>query len=130
MNGESSRLLIVVVGYLAFILSVYCYTRSQKAQHTGDTSKNKYKQPLEPVSNWYSRLFSLSYKEKFPLSGSLLVAFTDAYHAWQFGFKVLMCFAIVLYRPLLGMWDALIYFVLFGVIFTFVYKGLGAKDKH
>jgi len=111
------------MSWLLFAISVVFYTLSQKAQHTGDTSKNKYKQPLQVApGNWYYKLFSLKYKERFPLSGSLLIAFTDAYHAWQLGFKVFFSVAIVTYRPLLGWGDALIYFFLFGVVFTIAYR--------
>lgn len=36
-----------------------------------------------PPKNWYYKLNGLSYKEKFPLSGSLLVWTTDGQHLFQ-----------------------------------------------
>jgi hypothetical protein len=34
-------------------------------------------------NNWYYRLFKLPYKERFPLSATFLVNFTDGYHMCQ-----------------------------------------------
>lgn len=108
---------------LFFILATVCYTISQKAQHSGDTSKNKYKQPLQIASGWYSKLFSLKYKERFALSGSLLVALTDKYHAFQSFFKIFLCLSIVLYAPMFQWWlDAIIFWVIFGVVFSLIYR--------
>jgi len=46
--------------------------------------KNKYAQPLEEAPDtWYYRTFSLKYKEAFPLSATLLVSWTDAWHRWK-----------------------------------------------
>jgi len=46
--------------------------------------KNKYAQPLqEAPDTWYYRTFSLKYKEAFPLSGTLLVSWTDAWHRYK-----------------------------------------------
>ena len=109
---------------VAFISAVYFYTRSQQELFKeSEDWKSKYKEPLEPSDkNWYTDLFNLKYKERFFLSGSFLVALTDNYHKYQLFFKLLLCVSIVLYRPLLGWWDALILFVLWGVTFTVVFR--------
>lgn len=131
MNGAFD----VMLGCLnlgAFIFAIYFYAKGQKkAFEDRDSWNNKYKQPLEPAKkNWYSKLTGIEYKEKFPLSASILVMFTDDYHRWQFYYKVLLCASIVLYNPLFGLWDAGIYFVLWGVTFTITYSKNSSKDKH
>ena len=112
------------MSWLLFTISVVFYTLSQSANFKDSEGwKNKYKQPMTPApENWYYKLFNLKYREKFPLSGSLLVLFTDKYHFFQFVFKLFICTAITFYKPLFGPWDALIYFVVFGMCFTIVYR--------
>lgn len=124
MNGEDNNLLVVGISFLAFISTVFFYTLSQKETFENSEGwKNKYKQPMSPApKNWYYRFFKLKYREKFPLSGSLLVSLTDKYHFYQLIFKLLLCTSIVLYRPVLGLWDAMIYFVLWGMTFTLSYR--------
>lgn len=79
----------------------------------------KYKQPLEPApTTWYYKLAVLKYKERFPGSGNIFVSLTDGYHFSQLLFKVSLVMAIVSYRPWLGIWDAMVYFLLWGVVFT------------
>jgi hypothetical protein len=108
----------------AFIFAVYFYTKSQEETFNNssggnDTSTNKYRKPLQVApDNWYYRFFKLKYRERFPLSGSFLVALTDKYHRYQMFFKILLCVSIVLYRPLFGLLDGIIYFVFWGVVFT------------
>lgn len=112
-----------LVDLLAFVLAVVFYTLSQK-QIFGESAgwKRKYREPFEPApNNIYYKFFKLKYKERFPLSGSLLVSFTDKYHAYQFFFKLFLCAAIVLYRPVFGWWDGGVFFILFGVVFTIAY---------
>lgn len=54
--------------------------------------KPKYKIPgstdmgifITAPSNWYYRIFNIDYKERFPLSATLLVVFTDGFHLLQF----------------------------------------------
>lgn len=117
-------ILFNILSFLCFIVSIIFYTKSQqRAFEDRDSWENKYKKPLQVApKNWYYRLFKLTYREKFPLSGSFLVALTDNYHRFQMFFKVLMCASIALYRPVLGFWDGLIYFVVWGITFTLVYK--------
>ena len=108
---------------IGFVLAVVFYTLSQK-QTFGESDgwKRKYREPFEPApNNFYYKFFKLKYRERFPLSGSLLVSFTDKYHAYQLAFKLFLCSAIVLYRPVLGWWDSLVLFVLWGLTFTIVY---------
>ncbi|HMG89606.1 MAG TPA: hypothetical protein VK589_06090 [Chryseolinea sp.] len=109
---------------ILFALATVFYCMSQKRVFAeSDEWRNKYKQPMRPAPNtWYYKMTGLKYKERFPLSGSLLVLFTDWYHHFQFWFKAFLCTSIAFYAPLFGYWDALLYFVLFGLVFTIVYK--------
>jgi len=51
---------------------------------TSDQSYNKYADPLEAAPDtWYYRSFGLKYKEAFPLSATLLVSWTDAWHRYK-----------------------------------------------
>lgn len=113
-----------MISLALFAAAVVFYTMSQSANFKdSDGWKNKYKQPLEAApKTFYYRLFKLKYHERFPLSGSFLVAWTDKYHATQFIFKALLCTSIVMYSPWLGYWDAGVYFVLFGIVFTITYR--------
>jgi hypothetical protein len=40
--------------------------------------------PIKAKRTFYTRLFNVKYKERFPLSSTLLVFLTDYYHAGQF----------------------------------------------
>lgn len=112
------------MSWLFFTIAAAFYSLSQKRVFAeSDEWKNKYKQPLEPAPKTkYYKLTGLKYKERFPLSGSLLVAFTDKYHAYQLGFKAFICAAVVTYKPLLGYWDWLVLFVVFGVVLTLIIR--------
>jgi len=112
------------MSWLFFTIAAAFYSLSQKRVFAeSDEWKNKYKQPLEPApSNWYYKLTGLKYKEKFWLSGSLLVFLTDKYHAYQTGFKAFICLSISFYRPIFSWYDALLYFVLFCVVFSVVFR--------
>lgn len=68
-----------------------------KTNHlTSDDWKNKYKQPLEDINQWeakgliqrlykwYHKKASLSYKEKYFLSATVLVSLQDPWHRWGF----------------------------------------------
>lgn len=116
----------MIISLLLFIVSVFFYALSQNRVFKESYDwERKYKKPFEPAPvNWYYKLTGLKYKERFPLSGSLLVAFTDKYHAYQLGFKAFLCASIVFYRPWLNYWDAVIYFVFWGVVFTLVFRQL------
>lgn len=55
--------------------------------------KNYYDFDKAP-SNWYYKLFSLKYKERFPGSATILIHFTDAFHLAQF--IAINCYCIVI----------------------------------
>lgn len=48
-----------------------------------------------PLNNWYYKLFSIRYKERFPLSATMLVVFTDSFHLSNF--LMSMSFVTALY---------------------------------
>lgn len=76
-------------------------------------------------NNWYYRFFKIKYKERFPLSATLLVSLTDAPHALQLTFKLLLIGSMVSYKEMVNPWvDGLIYFGIWGIVFTIVYKEL------
>ena len=126
MNGVP-EILLVVVSLGAFISAIYFYAKGQKkAFEDRDSWTNKYRQPLTLVKrSWYTKLTGIKYKEKFPLSASILVALTDDYHRWQFYYKVLLCVSIVTYRPIYYILDGIIYFIVWGIVFSLTFK-----DKH
>ena len=114
-----------------FALAAFFYGVSQsitfgKIRFKGDFWQNwnrKYKQPLEPApTTWYYKLAVLKYKERFPGSGTILVSLTDGYHFSQLLFKLPLVAAVVSYSSWLGWWDMLIYFVLWGIVFTLSYR--------
>lgn len=99
--------------YIFLALAVVCYSISQLHQFGklkwsdsedgffgSDSWVNKYEFKWSPddsgftkaPDNWYYRFFNLTYKERFPLSATALVLFTDGYHLFQFIMKV--CFSI------------------------------------
>lgn len=109
---------------LFFAVAVIFYTLSQAIMHgrIKDNPGRKYAEPRRPPRGLYARIFGLEYAERFPGSATLLVSLTDKYHACQLAFKVLVCLAISEYRDILGVWDPLIYFVSFGIVFTVTYR--------
>lgn len=63
-----------------------------------------------PAPNtWYYRFFKLAYKEKFPLSATFLVLYTDAYHASQALMRILMSLSITLAMNVPWWWAGLIW---------------------
>lgn len=72
-------------------------------------------------NNWYYRLTKLKYKERFPLSGSILVFLTDGAHLMQFFFKLLFC---AVFYPLTNWWFCVILWVVWGLVFTLCDKYL------
>ena len=123
MNG-SFDVMLGCLNLATFIFAVVSYSLSQKRVFAeSDEWQNKYKKPIERApKNWYYRLTGVRYKEKFPLSATLLVAFTDRYHAYQTVFKAFLCLSISFYQPIFSYYDALIYFALFGVVFSVVFR--------
>lgn len=98
------------------------WMRKYKVTWTEDVNMdfmNRWQFEIHPApKTWYYRFFKIKYKERFPMSATLLVFLTDAYHLMQFWFKIFMALAFV---PLVGWW-AVAYWVLFGVVFTICYK--------
>lgn len=117
-----------MISYIVFGIAVIFYTLSQLIMHgkSKDEGKGKYKLPLEPGKGMYYSLFGITYRERFWGSATIFAALTDKYHACQFIFKIGICAAIVLHKPWLGWLDALVYWVLFGILFSLVYR-LGSK---
>jgi len=70
-----------------------------------NSGRRKYKFPYQPpLDNWYYKLFRLSYREKFPLSATVLVSITDGFHQIQFWMIKFLILAIVFYNPLFSFW--------------------------
>ena len=75
-----------------------------------DSWKNKYRQIklygteesvfIPAPNNWYYRFFKLKYKEDFPLSATLLVFLTDAYHFISAIVSFTLIFLLCLYWAL------------------------------
>lgn len=97
--------------YIFLALAVVCYSISQLQQFGklrwskvawgffgGESWANKYARNhkdndfIDAPDTWYYRFFGLTYKERFPLSATALVLFTDGYHLFQFLMKI--CFSI------------------------------------
>lgn len=114
----------MIVSLILFVSATAFYSVSQAIMHgkIRDNSAAKYASPRRPGIGLYYRLFDIEYKERFPLSATLLVSLTDLYHKMQLGFKLCLCFSMVLYQPMFGAWDALILFCLFGLVFTITYR--------
>lgn len=128
-----------MISFLSFALAVFCYSIKEAYSHNklkwgihtdfwGANSwmrKYRFKGDMYhdlPPDNWYYRFFKIKYKERFPLSATLLVAFTDGYHLMQLLFKLLFCISIVTYSMDFNWWMALVYFVIWGITFTITYK--------
>ena len=95
------------------------YERKYKRNYMFEDTYKKYDAP----KNWYYKLSGVKYREKFPLSSTLLVMFTDGVHLSQTAFKLLLCASIVLYKPWLVWWkDALIYWLVFSLVFAVFYR--------
>lgn len=71
--------------------------------------------------NWYYRFFRIKYKEKFPLSATMLVFVTDGFHLFQWIFIKVILLAITqdLYLYL-GLW--LIWTIIFQLVYTYLPK--------
>lgn len=127
-----------MISILCFILAVVAYTISQlaiqgKIRWNNDDRHSfwgvgswlrKYAAAPAP-DNWYYRFFKLEYKERFPGSATIFVMFTDGYHLSQAVFLILLCISIATHNLFFNWWiDAIIYRVIFGVVFTGAYKWL------
>lgn len=99
------------------------YVRKYKGKWQNDNTGYNYDFE-HPSDNWYYRFFKIKYKERFPLSATLLVSITDGAHLMQTLFKILFCVSIVTYSMEFSWWIVLVYFVEWGVVFTLTYKWL------
>ena len=92
---------MILISLSSLALAIGFYSVSQLQQHGklrwmkedasfwgADSDVRKYKLHLDVAymlapDNWYYRFFKIKYKERFPLSATFLVAFTDGYHQMQ-----------------------------------------------
>ncbi len=96
------------------------------------SDKRKYKPYLRghttymPAPNtWYYRTFKIKYQERFPLSATMLVSFTDGLHLNQHFFIGFFIMAIVTYQPLLQIgWMISGYIGLWLLVFNICYRKL------
>lgn len=90
--------------------------------------KDKYKQPLKPIPKGfyglYHRINGLSYYERFPLSGTLLVSLTDWWHL--LGFARFWLIYYVIYTEIGITWQPI---VLYWAGFAITYKLLRLIKK-
>lgn len=117
-----SFILIGIAGGLYGIVSAIGFGKKE------NNWQNKYKHPLRPATSLYSRIVGNAYVEKFPLSSSILVSLTDSFHKWQLLFKVAIVFAAYFYRPVWGIVDPAVMFMIFGLCFSVVYRIYSKKD--
>lgn len=134
--------MITILSFISFALGVFCFSVKELQAHgklkwvkdghpfwDQDSWERKYASDdeghiLPAPDNWYYRFFKIKYKERFPLSATLLVSLTDGAHLMQTAFKVLFCISIVTYSMEFCWWMVLIYFVEWGLVFTVTYKWL------
>jgi len=96
------------------------------ASGKGFNWRNKYEHPfidintLHPIYRAYHELVGAKYKEKFFLSASLLVAFTDWWHFVGL-LRHSIVFALGLYAFDLNLWLAGVSYVMGLIAFNFVY---------
>lgn len=115
-----------LLNIIIFCLGVVVYSLKELQSH----GKLKWMKDDKPYGFWGKLSYRRKYKkyypelgERWPTSTNLTVMFTDFYHLMQFCYKVLFIVTIVTYQPFFNMvWDFIIYFLLFGVTFTAVYK--------
>lgn len=137
----------MIISLICFGLAIASYTCSQlvthnkfilsKKSHLGffglDSWRRKYKSRMgkdvprgsfdfiDAPSTWYYNLFKIKYKEKFPLSATLLVWTTDFYHLSQFLFLLFISLSVV---PLLGWTYGIAFWILAHVIHFTLYRTL------
>lgn len=136
-------MITTILSFLSFALGVFCYSIKELQSHNKlrwmsdvygfwdeNSYRRKYKETkpegwvIDAPNNWYYRFFKIKYKERFPLSATLLVSLTDGAHLMQTAFKLLFCISIVTYSMEFNWWMVLGYFVIWGLIFTVTYKWL------
>lgn len=103
-----------LIAFLLLIPAIVAYSISQLQQHGkfrlyrersygfwgewSHTRKYKKTNPegwvIDPDDNWYTRLFGIKYKERWPTSTNLTVFLTDGYHFMQFLFLLFISASI------------------------------------
>ena len=89
----------------------------------------------QPKYNWYTKLFNLQNRERFPLSATVLVFLTDGFHFVQFLFITSLIVTILTFKfEFRGvaqlLWTALIYKALWSFVHeAFFSHFLIIKDK-
>lgn len=123
--------------YILLAVACVAYTLSQLQQH-GKLSLidegfwgvrswvRKYATIRDPLSDlaprtWYYRFFKISYKERFPLSATLLVCLTDGYHLMQLIFNTCICLAVALCYDNWMLWFVIVR-TGWGILFSLTYK--------
>jgi len=66
---------------------------------------------VDAPDNWYYRFFKIKYKERFPLSATFLVSFTDGYHTMQSASFVSLagCVSLLSGIPFYLVWPGIIF---------------------
>lgn len=97
-----------LIAFLLLIPAIACYTMIQMYGfgklrwskpgngfwgYASDIRKYKFPHELAP-DTWYYRFYNLRYREKFPLSATLLVFLTDGYHLMQFFMFIFLSLSI------------------------------------
>lgn len=105
----------MIAAILTLIIAVGCRAIAELQQHgklkwstmyTGFWDQRswnrKYKwdqfgQLIKAPESWYYKTLKIKYKEKFPLSATLLVFLTDGYHLSQFAYHVFLALSFSLF---------------------------------
>lgn len=70
-----------------------------------------------PSDNWYYRIFKIRYKERFPLSATMLVFLTDGYHFTQWiMIKCIIASITLELKPFLVLWA--VWLLVFNYVYT------------
>ncbi len=130
--------MITIILTILWVVVIVCYSLVQLSNHGklkwsddrewfnfwGRLSYfNKYKVPttLAPKT-WYYRFFKVQYKERFPGSATIFVAFTDGYHLSQW---IMINSLTAIIAILLQSWIAFIVVrVIWWLVFNLCYKFL------
>lgn len=102
----------------------WMYERDQYSFWGDRSYERKYAQPKVLGTSWYYRVAEVRWKEKFPLSSTLLVGLTDGYHFCQLIHLAAISGAVALLTP-----DPILWFfairIGIGVLFSVTYKVFG-----
>lgn len=134
MTALTSIALFIFAVIAYAIKELYSHSKLNWGKHTDFWGNNSWMRKYNfkgdmyhdlPPDNWYYRFFKIKYKERFPGSATIFVTFTDGFHLCQMLFKVFLIASLVSYKEMVNPWvDGGIYFVIWGVVFTLVYKDL------